>query len=284
MGNLSDVKEFYVYAWYFKDTNEVFYVGKGKNDRYLNLQKRNKYFLNIVDKYKDNVDVKIIKNNLNEFEAFELEKQLIKEYKEKGECKTNFHVGGLGGYTGNYDSKERNKKLSEYAKKRIGKLNPMFGKTHTKETKEYLRQINLGKKLTEEHKQKLINANIGRKKTQEEIESIKKRMTGKKMSKETYELMMNNLCKYEYKVFNDDILIFSCLGLSKLFSFCKTKLGISRNIVEQIKNRNWTPKFSKHMHLKNIKIEVIDRRVTTKDDECNPVDQNNDTDRSARQL
>ena len=41
-------KEFYVYEWYNTVTNEVFYVGKGTKNRYKNITKRNKYFLDYI--------------------------------------------------------------------------------------------------------------------------------------------------------------------------------------------------------------------------------------------
>ena len=44
---------YYVYAWYIKSTNEVFHVGKGKNNRYLDIKThRNQYFINVVSKHK----------------------------------------------------------------------------------------------------------------------------------------------------------------------------------------------------------------------------------------
>ena len=77
MGNV-----YYVYMYYLKSTGEVFYVGKGKNDRYKSMVHRNELFLNILNKYKDDVDVKFYKEHLSQDESFELEKQLIKEYWE----------------------------------------------------------------------------------------------------------------------------------------------------------------------------------------------------------
>lgn len=85
---------FYVYEWYNRETLEVFYVGKGKNGRYKDTKKRNKYFLNYYNKYK--CDVKKVKENMEESEAFDLEIELIKKYREKGQCKCNISDGGEG--------------------------------------------------------------------------------------------------------------------------------------------------------------------------------------------
>lgn len=178
------MKEFYVYRWYYKDTNETFHIGKGKGQRYKEKnQSRNQYFKNIVEKEQDNVTSEILYDNLSEEEAWDLEKKLIKEYKAKGECKTNFHEGGCGGNTGNYNNLERSKKLSIAAKKRVGELNPMYGKHHSEETKEKIRQANIGKKLTPEHIEKLKIANRGRKKTQAELDFITNLNKSKKCQK-----------------------------------------------------------------------------------------------------
>jgi len=86
--------DFYVYEWYNVDTNEVFYVGKGKNSRYKNLSARNNYFKNYYNKYK--CDVRKIKMSLTEDEAFKLEKELISTYREIGQAQCNFTDGGEG--------------------------------------------------------------------------------------------------------------------------------------------------------------------------------------------
>ena len=88
-------KEFYIYKWFIIETGFVFYIGKGKDNRYKSMKKRNPYFLNIVKKY--NCDVEIIEYCENEEIAFEKEKQYIKDFKEKGMATANFHEGGLGG-------------------------------------------------------------------------------------------------------------------------------------------------------------------------------------------
>lgn len=252
---------FYIYMYYFIDSGEVFYIGKGKGNRYLDtVHSRNKYFKNIINKYGDNVGVKFYIENISEEEAFNLERKLIKEYWKKGECKANFHEGGRGGNTGNYDNPERSRKLSESAKKRVGNLNPMYGKTHSDETKKYLREINLGRTLSEEHKQKLIEANRGRKKTQSELEKISKINKGKKMSNEQRNKMMISLSEYRYDIFLDNEWITSILGHTDLYRFCKKEFGISRTIVDKICQQDWFPKFEKHKHLKELKIVKVWRK------------------------
>ena len=51
-------------------------------------------------------------------------------------------------YMSKEKAKELKQKLSENAKQRIGEKNPFYGKHHSEETKEKLRQVNLGKKPT----------------------------------------------------------------------------------------------------------------------------------------
>lgn len=266
------MNEFYVYFWFYKDTDEVFYIGKGKGNRFLERKAhRNNYFKNILNKEKDNVDVKIIKSNLTEEDAFELEKNLIKEYKSKGQAKANLHEGGCGGNTGNYYSQTRSKKISDFGKTRVGEKNPMWGKTHSEETKRKLREANLGKKLTQEHKDKLIKANTGRVKTKSEIEKLRLANLGKRLSKESYDKMMDKDCPFLYEVFFNEEKIYECLGHTKLFNFCHEKFNISRTIIEQIIKEKWKPKFKKHQALSSLKILKTERSVSTKGDECSLV-------------
>lgn len=85
---------FYVYEWFNVESGEVFYVGKGCGYRYKSIEGRNNYFLNYYNKYK--CDVRKIKENLTEQEAFDNEIIKIKEYKSKGQYKCNLSSGGEG--------------------------------------------------------------------------------------------------------------------------------------------------------------------------------------------
>lgn len=86
--------DFYVYEWFNINTGEVFYVGKGRKNRYKSLSGRNKYFLNYNHKY--NCDVRKIKKNLTEEQAFNFEIETIKKYWDIGQCKCNLSEGGEG--------------------------------------------------------------------------------------------------------------------------------------------------------------------------------------------
>lgn len=125
---MSTNNTYYIYAWYFKSTDKVFYIGKGTANRYLDTtHSRNGYFKNIIAKYSTDVAVKKLYENITDEEACKLERQLIADYKSRGECEANFHEGGRGGNTGNYQSPERHRKLSEFAKSRVGAKNSNFG-------------------------------------------------------------------------------------------------------------------------------------------------------------
>ena len=71
---------------------------------------------------------------------------------------------------------------------RFGENNPFFGKHHTKETIEIIRNIHKGKKLNEHHKNILTNSQKGKPKSKEWIESVSGKNSywfGKHLSEET---------------------------------------------------------------------------------------------------
>lgn len=87
------MNNFYVYAHYTLDTNELFYIGKGKNDRAQCKSKRSSYWNKIIDKH--NYYIKILYNQLTETDAYKLEIKCINEFNPR--C--NFTKGGSGGDT-----------------------------------------------------------------------------------------------------------------------------------------------------------------------------------------
>lgn len=110
-----------------------------------NYSKAQPLIYNAIKKYGwENIEHKILFDSLNEVSAKEIEKDLIFYYKNLG-LSYNITDGG-DGITGLKMSDESKKKISEKAKKRVGELNSFFGKHHTDETKEKIRNGNIGKK------------------------------------------------------------------------------------------------------------------------------------------
>lgn len=86
-------KRFYVYEWFVKDTGEVFYIVKGTGQRYL--QDKNYEFMKVNNAY--DVDVRIVKNQLSEHEALELEENLMIQRTNEGYVLANVQVPVIGG-------------------------------------------------------------------------------------------------------------------------------------------------------------------------------------------
>lgn len=90
--------EFYVYEYIRLDTNEPFYIGKGIKGRWKDFNKRNKHFLNIVNKVP--TAVVILHDCLDEETAFEYECWYIWQIRDiKGFNLVNIDDGGKGGNT-----------------------------------------------------------------------------------------------------------------------------------------------------------------------------------------
>jgi len=138
----------YIYGSY-EFEYEPFYVGKGKNGRWKNVNERSKYFKRVINKIKEyglEPLVIKIKENLNEENSFILESKLINLIGRKDlndGTLLNFTDGGEG-TNGWICSDETRKKQSErmkgnknyfYGKHFNGKNAPFYGKHRSEESK-----------------------------------------------------------------------------------------------------------------------------------------------------
>ena len=89
---LDPERKYYVYVWFTLDTNEIFYVGKGTRNRYKTRKRENPFFMNVLNSHE--CSSKIIKNNLTEQEAYDIEIATIKYYREHSRILTNVSDGG----------------------------------------------------------------------------------------------------------------------------------------------------------------------------------------------
>jgi tetratricopeptide (TPR) repeat protein len=80
--------DFYVYEWFIKDTGEIFYVGKGRGDRYKEYHER-AYEAEEIRKMYD-TDIRFVATDLSENEALELEsKEMTRILNETKDRLTN---------------------------------------------------------------------------------------------------------------------------------------------------------------------------------------------------
>jgi hypothetical protein len=153
--------EYYVYCHRNPLTNEIFYIGKGKNQRAYNSQSRGKHWKNYVKKNGIPI-VEILYKNLNEEQSLIIEKEMIDKLGRKdlglGKLINETDGGdGISGLKHNDETKEKIK-LS-----RIGKPSNNKGKTWKQKNKrpvgfirgEYKTRKDKGKKFTSEIKDKM---------------------------------------------------------------------------------------------------------------------------------
>lgn len=124
------MSNFYVYAHYTLDENELFYIGKGQGNRAYCKRGRNIYWQRIVKKY--GYKVEILMDNLSEESALIQEFLGIKELNPKA----NLTKGGAGGNTTAFYTKEQ----LEKTKKKCSTKRKEFWKSKTNsEKKEILK-------------------------------------------------------------------------------------------------------------------------------------------------
>lgn len=168
---------FYVYEHWRPDLDICFYVGKGKNNRARSFHPRNKCYRKIVQDLSDVgicVEVRMVASALTEYQAFDVERQRIKFWRDAGVELSNKTDGGEGfsGFIrplGIPLSEVARQKLSEARKgirfteehraklaaKKIGKARPPF----TDETRAKMREASL---LREQAKREKHGPNVRR--------------------------------------------------------------------------------------------------------------------------
>jgi hypothetical protein len=177
MGNVASNQSishaFYTYAHYNKANNKIFYIGKGKKNRFKSTYKRSSYWNGVANKY--GFEPKILAYWNTEKEAFEHEKVLIACFKDMGYKLTNLTDGGEG---------TASPKVSESAKKRPKR-------TLSEETKNKIGLAHLGQKRSLQACQNMSKAAskrtvFNRPPCKEETkEKIKQKLLGRVMSEES---------------------------------------------------------------------------------------------------
>jgi hypothetical protein len=166
-----------------------FYVGKGKNRRYLNINERSDYFIKKINKIKK-LELKPIVfklyENLSEKESLDKETELINEINIKNPgILVNMTDGGEG--TSGYEHTEKTKKLmSKNHADFNGKNHPMYGKHHSEKTKIKFRELHKGSNHSEKTKKKISeklkgenNPNYGKHPSEGIKEKMSKNRKGK---------------------------------------------------------------------------------------------------------
>lgn len=134
---------YYVYQHTKADTNEIFYVGKGKCNRAFISSQRNPYWKNIVSKHGFNVE--FLAKNLDEELAFLVEIETINLYKRLGYKLSNITDGGEGvsGFSHPHTEEHKAKmKGNTFGASTWGKT--FKGKTHSDEQKAIWSEIRKG--------------------------------------------------------------------------------------------------------------------------------------------
>ena len=150
-----DKNNFYVYLHRKKKNDEIFYVGKGIGVRYKKSAGRSSYWSDVA--LNNEWYATIIKDNLSEEDALELESIIIRTIGLENLCNQNYFKGGKYGYVCSLSTRQRmseskkghtpwNKGVKcEYSSLKMkGKNNPMYGKkrVHSKEVLSKLRKTN----------------------------------------------------------------------------------------------------------------------------------------------
>ena len=156
-----------IYGLKAKKSDEIKYIGlttlklKYRLMRHLR-DKKIDHKTNWIKKIgKDNVEIIIIEENITDFRIlYDREIFYIAKYKAAGHKLTNIANGGQG-TLGVKLSQEHKDKVSLNHADVSGDKNPMYGKTHTNEVKQILKDFHTGRTATPETKLKMSKRKKG---------------------------------------------------------------------------------------------------------------------------
>ena len=152
---------YYIYQHRSADTNEIFYVGKGKGKRFCDKNKRGRYWKHYVAKH--GFVPEIIKDGLDEELAFLAEIECIDAYKRRGIKLINLTNGGEG--CSGYSMKHSEEQKAKWSIDRKGTPSPRKGVKLLDSTKEKISLARVGKLLSESHKEAISNGLQGNRNT-----------------------------------------------------------------------------------------------------------------------
>ena len=191
--------DFYVYVHRRATDGRIFYVGKGRNGRAWSNKGRNLLWQRTANK--SGFVVEVVQTGMQEWWAFEMERELIASYGRDNLC--NFTDGGEGA-AGVVPSSETRAKLSAaglgrkhtaeaklkmslalLGKKRTSEMNARnsavrLGKPLKEATKAKLSAALMGHEVRDDVRKKIGDGNRGMKRDQKEIDRIRAMNTGRK--------------------------------------------------------------------------------------------------------
>lgn len=171
-------KQFYVYEHWRSDKNVCFYVGKGQGKRAWKFSRegRGRLHFDLFNEIgRENIEVRVIFEKIDERRAFELEIERIAHWRSQGATLVNMTDGGEGA-SGHCPTEETRRKLSDAlsGKKKSQEHNEKvglalkgnknsLGAKRSDEVREAIRVRSMGRKHTPESKEKMRLAKLGKK-------------------------------------------------------------------------------------------------------------------------
>lgn len=144
---------FFVYIHRRATNGKVFYVGKGTRYRHKSKWNRSQHWHNIVNKH--GYTIEIVQHGMQEWWAFELERELILKYKDHGLCNRTEGGEGASGCVVSEETKAKHRQirwseewrtnLSIKAKARYE--NPKYREAHKARHKEVMARPEVKEKL-----------------------------------------------------------------------------------------------------------------------------------------